>query len=98
MLESLTVADFERRVGQRFRIGAEEESAGHDGELVEVTAVGEAAPGGRVPFSLVFRGPPGTVLPQRIYRVDHAELGRLDIFLVPIGADAEGVRYEAVFT
>jgi hypothetical protein len=37
---------------------------------------------------------PDPPLPQRIYRVEHAELGAIEIFLVPIAAD----RYEAVFT
>ena len=37
-------------------------------------------------------------LPQRIYRLEHAELGGLDLFLVPIGRDASGITYEAVFT
>lgn len=98
MLESLTISDFAPRVGDRFRIAAPEDGAGHEAELVEATPVGAGGrPGGRVPFSLVFRGPAGVVLPQRIYQVDHPELGSLDIFLVPIGADAAGVRYEAVF-
>lgn len=99
MLESLTISDFAPRVGERFRIGATEDGAGHDAELVEVTPVGDGGgPSGRAPFSLVFRGPAGAVLPQRIYPVEHPQLGSLDIFLVPIGADAAGVRYEAIFT
>ena len=48
-------------------------------------------------FSLLFRGPVDPFLSQGTYRLDHAELGALDIFLVPIGPDAEGMRYEAVF-
>lgn len=100
MLESLTVSDFEGRVGERFTVDA----AGVDGptvdmELVEVTVLGAAArPEGRTPFSLVLRGPVGNVLPQRIYPVDHVELGTLEIFVVPIGPDSAGMRYEAIFT
>jgi hypothetical protein len=52
----------------------------------------------REQFSLVFREPSGVVLPQMIYRVEHDELGAFELFLVPIGPDAEGMRYEAVFT
>jgi hypothetical protein len=48
-------------------------------------------------FSLLFRGPMAPVLPQRIYRLDHNSLGRLEIFLVPLGPDGEGMQYEAVF-
>ena len=51
----------------------------------------------RQAFSLVFTGPPTPVLPQRIYRLEHPEMGSLDIFLVPIGIGPEGTRYQAIF-
>jgi hypothetical protein len=51
----------------------------------------------REPFALVFRQAAGVLLPQRIYAVEHAALGILSIFLVPIGPDASGMRYEAIF-
>jgi hypothetical protein len=37
-------------------------------------------------------------MPQRIYRLQHEELGQLELFLVPIGPDADGMCYEAVFS
>ena len=50
------------------------------------------------PFSLVFGGPRQPFLEQRTYRLSHADLGELDIFLVPIGYSAQGgFLYEAVF-
>src|SRR6188508_292681 len=50
------------------------------------------------PFSLVFSGPSERALDQRSYRLEHAELGDLEIFLVPTGFDADGrLLYEAVF-
>lgn len=52
----------------------------------------------RQAFSLVFRGPPEPLLVQRIYALHHPDLGALAIFLVPLGPDREGMRYEAVFT
>jgi hypothetical protein len=66
--------------------------------LDEVTAY-EGQPGAprSDPFTLVFSAE-GPVLDQRIHGLAHAALGALDIFLVPIGQDADGrVRYEAVF-
>jgi hypothetical protein len=55
-------------------------------------------PGGmRQPFSLVFRATSPVVLPQKIYPLVNATLGRHGIFLVPIGRDAAGVLYQAVF-
>ena len=46
----------------------------------------------------MFRGGPTPPVPQRIYGVEHARIGRLDLFLVPLGPDDAGQRYEAVFT
>jgi uncharacterized protein DUF6916 len=92
MLEALTVDDFRPLLEQSFRI-AREGTPTFEVELVEVAEV-LREPGGRAPFSLVFQGGPDPPLPQAIYRVEHDELGALEIFLVPIAAD----RYEAVFT
>lgn len=87
-LETLTAADFAALRGDRFRIASQ-----FDAELVEVTEIARE-PGGRAPFSLVFQGGPSPPLPQRIHRVEHEQLGALEIFLVPIGPH----HYEAVFT
>ena len=80
----------------------------HDGdmplslELIEATQLpvrDEAQRSGlrQQPFSLVFRGPTGVTFSQNTYRLKHALLGSLDIFLVPIGPDDEGMCLEAVF-
>jgi hypothetical protein len=92
MLEKLTVDDFRPLQGERFRV-TPDGAAAFEVELVEVTEI-PREPGGRAPFSLVFRGGPSPPLEQRIYRVEHDELGELDIFLVPIAPD----EYQAVFT
>ena len=103
LLKDFTVDTFAGRVGERFRIKVDEATA-VDAELVEAAAVQPtsgvpvATPGGRTPFSIVFRGPQEPLLPQSIYPFEHAELGAFEIFIVPIGRDADGVRYEAIFT
>jgi hypothetical protein len=91
-LETLTAADFAALRGDRFRI-TPQGAPPFDAQLVEVEELARE-PGGRAPFSLVFKGGPSPPLPQRIYRVEHDELGAVEIFLVPIAPD----RYEAVFT
>jgi hypothetical protein len=53
--------------------------------------------GVRPPFSLIFLGKDPRVLPQRLYRLEHDDMGELMIFLVPIGKDTQGVNYQAVF-
>lgn len=96
-LEKLTAESFESHLGSRFGV-----ATAPLGRLqFELVSVGRSAAGGGPraggPFSLVFRGPLQPVLSQRIYRLEHAALGPLEIFLVPIGPDAQGMRYEAVF-
>ncbi len=99
MLESFTVRTFSGRVGAAFRIHP---GGGDplDVELITATDLSERpgeASRGR-PFSIVFRGPKDVPLPQRTYRVKHREIGAFDLFLVPIGPDEKGLRYEAIFT
>ena len=52
----------------------------------------------RAPFRMIFHGPAQPVHPQQTLPLDHPQLGRVEIFLVPIGPDAVGMRYEAIFT
>jgi hypothetical protein len=87
MIEHFTAETFAPHLHEPFRLEA------HTVELTEVTEI-PREPGGRAPFSLVFQGGPSPPLPQRIYRVEHPDIGAVDMFLVPIGPD----RYEAVFT
>ena len=100
MLDTLTREQFAEHQGETFRLETGG-SATFDLTLAEATPLGGAARGGeREPFSLTFRGPAEPVLPQAIYPVEHPKLGKLEIFLVPIGPDPKekGMRYEAVFT
>jgi hypothetical protein len=92
--EPLVFETFAARVGQEFRIEVDAATTVVT-TLTSATAHGD----GRVAagFSLVFAGPVEPVLPQRTYRLVHDELRDLEIFIVPIGRDDAGVRYEAVF-
>ncbi|MEP6848645.1 MAG: hypothetical protein ABI999_07300 [Acidobacteriota bacterium] len=48
-------------------------------------------------FTLLFRAPLDSEPVQSIYRLDHENLGTMEIFLVPVKKDDEGLYYEAVF-
>ncbi len=48
-------------------------------------------------FSLIFAGAAEDRLPQRTYRFQHEKLGRFEVFIVPIAAEGERIRYQAVF-
>jgi len=103
-LARATRATFEPHVGEAFATTLTVAETGEPLELAfvleRVGAAGGAAPGeeAREPFSLQFRAAFAQVLPQAIYPLRHERLGTLEIFLVPIGRDGDGVRYEAVFT
>jgi hypothetical protein len=101
MLERLTVADFEPLCGSAFR-GEFPGSGPLELELITATALPGPppradGPARRQPFSLVFRVRTPLRLPQGTYPLEHDRLGRLDIFLVPVGRDADGLLLEAVF-
>ncbi len=92
-----TLDDFAALQGERFAV-LEDGADGLWADLVEVQPLGGAPFNGRQPFSLLFAGPAAPLLPQRTYRLAHERLPELDIFLVPIAADASGVRYQAIFS
>jgi hypothetical protein len=94
-LSTLTADDFKKHVHSVFTF--------HDGDrecqlTLQSVSVLPGRSGARQPFSLVFMGMPGVVFDQRVYSFEHASMGRLPIFIVPIGADAEGTQYEAIFS
>ena len=102
MLETLTRDDFAQRVNETFRLDLGADFPGVDAielTLVEAKAIELSQDHGdrRAPFSLLFRGPAEPVLNQSTYPLDNGTLGRLEIFLVPIGPDQDGMCYEAVF-
>jgi hypothetical protein len=92
-LRELALESFAGRVGEAFTLQTA------DAALPLVLEEAEAVPGGetRQAFSLIFRGPAEPLLPQGIQALEHAELGRLEIFLVPIARDEAGTRYQAIF-
>ena len=98
MLESFTCATFQSRLNEQFTLAVDDTTT----QVLELVAARESPTtpgfeGPRAPFSVVFRSP-GPVLAQRTYRLQHAELGAFDLFIVPIAQGPDGVRYEAVFT
>lgn len=98
-LGDLTLEQFEPLQGSLFRIALSDAVIELRLESVTPVRAGDLKPKGRQPFALTFRGgPPGRYLPQRTYTLEHETLGALPIFLVPISPDAEGIRYEAIFT
>lgn len=95
-LDQIESSLFEPLRGQTFQLVAEHSIL--DLELAEVSANERLRrPNQRAPFALLFRAAGGEVLSQRIYHLDHAQLGAMEFFLVPVRRDDSGCYYEAVF-
>jgi hypothetical protein len=66
-------------------------------KLSEARPLGTRPESTREPFALTFRGAPQLRLPQGIYKMSHAQLGEMEIFLVQIAGDQSNSTFEAVF-
>lgn len=71
-----------------------------DLELSEVSPLRVAMSGGInnqkfENFTLTFVGPANRPLSQQTYWFESAAQGRFELFIVPVGRDSSGVRYEA---
>ncbi|MFQ5524652.1 MAG: hypothetical protein ACE5GX_00190 [Thermoanaerobaculia bacterium] len=96
MLNELTHSDFEDLEDKSFEIDFGE--AGRLTATLEKTARFDLEPeeGKREPFSIFLRCPAPPV--QRTYPATNSKLGTLELFLVPIDENEDGILFEAVFT
>ena len=99
MTETLQSTDFQTQLDHTFSIHLDHART-IDLQLVSVTKPGTTSKNGsRNPFSLHFLGPVSQqYLQQHTYPMVNERLGRFDIFIVPLGAEAGRIRYEAIFT
>lgn len=70
-------------------------------QLVEVSAEKTQSAGTRTmkSFEIVFKGPLESKLEQQTCIFDHAVMGKIELFIVPVGKPKNGVvLYQAVFT
>ena len=101
MLDKLTSADFESLLNQTFQI---ELQSGEQftAELIEVSEMGQAPSEDndlkRRAFSTILRIQGDMFFPQQICSVAHESMEKMALFLVPLGPDKVGMRYEAMFT
>lgn len=93
-MQQMNLSTFARLLHTRFAVDLAPEQR-VDLVLIEAEDLGSTPR--QEQFSLQFQGPLAHFLPQQTYAVEHAELGQFALFLVPIGRESEGYRYEAVF-
>ena len=92
----LTEAEFSKHVNTNFRVAVEPPV---DLELTQIKSYlsKENEETGMERFSAFFSGPSDRYLDQKIYPIEHEQMGAFDLFLVPVSQDQNGFRYEAVF-
>jgi uncharacterized protein DUF6916 len=100
VLESATSETFAPHIGSSFEART---NAGDvlDLELTSCDESPESGPPGaaRVPFSLIFHDADASrYAPQQTFLVRHDALGTFALFMVPLGADDRGMRYQAVIS
>lgn len=94
MSEIMTKEAFAENLNTKFRISL---GPSKTAELELIEVLGTLATPRQEQFSIFFRGPLDYLLPQSIYHMEHDRMGELDLFIVPVGRQQDGFRYEAVF-
>lgn len=94
MVDKLEKAMFSENLNTKFHIYPEGAEA-LEAELIDLTEVNISPR--QEQFSILFRGPLNIFLQQGIYKMEHDQIGKFDLFLVPIRQDQDGYYYEAVF-
>lgn len=94
MLDQISKAQFVEALHTNFHL---EIDSTHklDLELIEVTE--KRSTQSQEQFSLLFQGPLSIQLGQNTWPLAHEQLGQLDLFLVPVVRDQQGIYYEAFF-
>ncbi len=95
-IESLTCAVFAGLIRTPFQVRSGEKTV----ELI----LDEAIPSDDVlaseneeRYRLIFHGPVSTLLPQQVHALEHAQLGRFDLFLAAINRTPTSFEYQALF-
>ncbi|MCG8406611.1 MAG: twin-arginine translocation signal domain-containing protein [Phycisphaerales bacterium] len=96
VMEQLTKERFSQQLNSRFRIRDTMSSDAIDVELVRVTEAHSTEAVEQ--FSVEFLGPEKPFFEQRMYRIEHPDMGSFDLFIVPIGQSQDGTTYQAVFS
>jgi hypothetical protein len=93
-LEELTFAVFQENLNSKFILFLDADNS-VEIELIEARQ-GKVTPRQEM-FSILFLGSNEKPFLQGLYPVEHAGLGKLDLFLVPVAQNEQGIIYEAVF-
>lgn len=97
-LSKITIEDFQKYKSGHFTIRFTPEVE-LIAELTEINELKLHSESTRLPFSLIFRTEQkNEYYPQSTFILIHPESGEIPVFMVPIGPDDQGMRYEAIFS
>ena len=92
-MTNYTFEDFDSQVGKPFQIEFGKDNI-QNCNLIEA----KKSLSVKNSFSLIFESPQADIYEQAIYSVKNSDLGDMELFLVPVNGDDQGVQYEAIFT
>lgn len=93
-MEALTHEAFTQNANTKFRVHGDENTS-VELELIKISELKQYPH--QEEFALEFRGPLEILLSQGIHNFSHDQMGRFEMFIVPIRQDKQGLYYEAVF-
>ena len=96
MTRTLQAEDFEKQLNQPVRFSRED--VDFEATISLVDRYEQKSLGERENFAVVFCTGTSEVRSQQTYTMEHPEIGTHHVFIVPIGPDDNGMRYEAVFS
>ena len=94
MEASLTHEEFSKNANTKFQVEVDERTQ-VELDLIAISEL-KIYPQ-QEEFTIVFRGPLDSFLGQGARNFMHDQMGRFELFIVPIRQDAQGFYYEAVF-
>lgn len=94
MSEVLKKSHFDPYLNEKFQVNTDAHGL-LEVELVEIT---EKNTDLTECFSILFRGPRDKFFDQKLYQVNHAQMGEFNLFLVPVlTGKQDAIYYEAIF-
>lgn len=96
-MQMLSYESFAGHVRETFSVSLGESAM--DVTLVEATRKPARVSAGirTEPFTLYFKSQSPILLPQKIYPFTNPGMGKVEIFIVPVAREKDGILYEAVF-
>ncbi len=97
-LQTLTINDFLPLLNQKLWVRFTPQVR-LSAELISATPFHHYSPLERTPFSMVLRTEQkNEYYQQATFVIEHPTKGDLPLFLVPIGSDPQGMKYEAILS